>query len=500
MTIRDRSAGHREGRRGCRLIGLVGCILLLLHGVQAHPGKLETVSPHQLALSLAREVSISGEVPPSSWSPSPRVVWVAGAQPADQSTSSSSSSSLQSTPGSNETTPTPLPTTSSSSTTTNTTTTTTSAAPNPPSSSSASSDSAPSSTTPTEAPITSTSLPATTTTTTTSAPPSPSPTSSSSSASSTRPPGAIIGAVVGSVVGAVLIGVGLGLICTYCACCRRCGGGCRAPYRGDDDESGSGSSIPDDAWRAEASPEASLRSFGGGSKRSNPHRRATLSTATSPETPSPSETDSDEAGSEGSFEMCSMDIDTEGGGGDGDGAKARACQHRQRDEVVPNDAVAFPMTDVGLAVAEAGEACWANRSGGRHDDTNRAASWPAPRAGAWAEERGVSLYESTASALLDGAGGPSEGFVGHHPDDGENFSEGAYISYTDRSTLREATVEQLYGDDEEARLRAVNSIRYHQSQGMSEDESVLLHLYRSSATSDPAFGVFIEGKDDVDSN
>lgn len=83
---------------------------------------------------------------------------------------------------------------------------------------------------------------------------------------------------------------------------------------------------------------------------------------------------------------------------------------------------------------------------------------------------------------------------------GDDVVDPLDVSPTDRSALTEANVEQLYGSDEETRLQAMNSIRYHQSQGMSEDESVLLHLYRHSATSDPAFGVFLDDADELNSD
>ncbi|KAK7201541.1 Glycoprotein UL132 [Novymonas esmeraldas] len=69
-------------------------------------------------------------------------------------------------------------------------------------------------------------------------------------------------------------------------------------------------------------------------------------------------------------------------------------------------------------------------------------------------------------------------------------------SFSHRSALTEANVALLHAGDEEGRLRACSSIRSHQSRGLSEEESVLLHLYRHRETSDPAFGAFLEVEDD----
>jgi hypothetical protein len=141
--------------------------------------------------------------------------------------------------------------------------------------------------------------------------------------------------------------------------------------------------------------------------------------------------------------------------------------------------------DGGAAVSSA-------RGGGGHDacDTHATAQL----------QRCTSLHEVNVPALLLYESAESQGQrVADIDDRSGRFSGNPSFSGTDRSVLTEANVQQLY-DDEEARLHAVDSIRYHRSQGMSEDESVLLHLYRHKATSDPAFGTFLDGADDLGSD
>lgn len=72
-------------------------------------------------------------------------------------------------------------------------------------------------------------------------------------------------------------------------------------------------------------------------------------------------------------------------------------------------------------------------------------------------------------------------------------------SFSQRSSMTEANVVVLHEADEEGRLRACASIRSHQSRGLSEEESVMLHLLRHKETSDSAFGVFLEDAEDDDS-
>lgn len=109
----------------------------------------------------------------------------------------------------------------------------------------------------------------------------------------------------------------------------------------------------------------------------------------------------------------------------------------------------------------------------------------------------ASLREANAPAVLREAA-ESTGWCAEGYDDvGERLRDDPCLAYADRGMLTEANAEQLCKADEEERLGAVGSIRLHQGQGTSEDESVLLHLCRHKATSDPALGAFVEGADDA---
>lgn len=287
--------------------------------------------------------------------------------------------------------------------------------------------------------------------------------------------------MVGGVAAALIVALIIGLTCTFCACCRRCGGGCRARRAAGDNDSNDSSSTYAEAASQTAVSEMSKRSFR--RKRSTPYRsrRSPQDGSTAATTTATSFTDassftnsvSDATALDDSFfssAFASTSYKTESdessssedwtsvseGGDDGD-----------------NTHGAFDGAHVqgyGSLQTLPGDQCEDSLCGGQH----------------------ASLHEADVSANLGEPEDLFDGFARH-----EDPPDAACLSQMDRSMLTEANVHHLHGDDEAARLRAVGSIRYHQSQGMSEDESVLLHLYRHRATSDPAFGTFVEVNDDV---
>lgn len=266
---------------------------------------------------------------------------------------------------------------------------------------------------------------------------------SSTTSSAALSPCAIVGIAVGCIMGTLAAGAAPALVCTYCGCCRRCGGGCCAPFS---DSDGDGSSAPTSA--------SSRHSFG--------DRKSATATATSSATTfsccscSRSETESDTAGSQapmvhrgrGSWTATTTvesETTTWSEGWDsvcvGDGEGSGVCTAHERSGAHMLAAAVSPMGDVAGCSADAEEELPAS------DDDD------------------ASLREANAPAVLREAT-ESTGWCAEGYDDvGERLPDDPCFASADRGMLTEANAEQLCKADEEARLGAVDSIRLHQGQG-----------------------------------
>lgn len=389
------------------------------------------------------------------------------------------------------------------------------------------------STTTTEAPIPTT----TTTTTTTSTTTSTTTTTSAPSNSISVPSGTIIGAVVGSVVGALVVGLAIGLVCTYCAFCRRCGGGCRATPAArnpsSDSEEDSGGTYATSESQLDTSTELK-RSFtrtreairrnkrirrqrqrGSSDEKSDSSVGTATSKSTTPRSHSSSRSDSESDSSDSDRDdegdntnsdvsFASTDIGSSAAGVAAANPRGvvgqGGTQNRGRHRHEAHDVMQDNMVDV--VMADAGEDAEGEAVAG--DTQQRLGSLQTlpgyPAGDSWGNGGYTSLHAADLTALLDDADADNGHCNNGGHADGDAHSAGSTFSQSDRSMLTEANVALLHSDDDTARLQAVNSIRYHQSQGMSEDASVLLHLYRHRSTSDPAFGTFLDDQVDVNSD